>query len=340
MKWWKGWAVRRTIPGLHGIHIAVSYRCTETSYWVWNRPTRKISIRLKQSSKKSRKRKVLSWIMSWMWKIWRFWSLNLKRLSRLRRVKISQLPLMNSFGAPSVLCLTAGWTNVPSSIVRWKGFLPNGARLSAYRLWCSAIWAILPLPVYVSLVMPVTEKISSMVNTWSTHKAKTWWLVSVHRNRSRRLVRSVGRNVPVFQKKTASPNILQWKKPCRKSIGNWTNCKQSWKTIIMICRIWNSPYRKENCGSCKPVTESVPVLQWLKLQSICCIRVWLTRRRHWNVSNRINWTSCFTRYSTRWPKNRRKFGWKDCRHLRERQRDRSCSSPMMQQNGMLTERRS
>ena len=66
---------------------------------------------------------------------------------------------------------------------------------------------------------------------------------------------SVGRNVLVFQKKTASPNILQWKKPCRKSINNWTNCKQSWKTIIMICRIWNSPYRKENCGSCKPVTE-------------------------------------------------------------------------------------
>jgi pyruvate,orthophosphate dikinase len=71
----------------------------------------------------------------------------------------------------------------------------------------------------------------------------------------------------------SSPNILQWKKPCRKSIGNWTNCKQSWKTIIMICRIWNSPCRKENCGSCKPVTENVPVLQWLKSQSTCCIKV-------------------------------------------------------------------
>ena len=49
--------------------------------------------------------------------------------------------------------------------------------------------------------------------------------------------------------------------------------RQSWKTIIMICRIWNSPCRRVNCGSCKPVTENVPVLQWLKSQSTCCIKV-------------------------------------------------------------------
>lgn len=58
------------------------------------------------------------------------------------------------------------WMNERAILYRkMEGFLPNGARLSAYRLWCSAIWAILPLPVYVSLVMPVTEKTSSMVNT-------------------------------------------------------------------------------------------------------------------------------------------------------------------------------
>ena len=57
-------------------------------------------------------------------------------------------------------------------------------------------------------------------------------------------------------------NILRWKKQCLLFIKNWTLSKQNSKITIKTCRIWNLPYKKVNCGSCKPVMVNVQVLQW------------------------------------------------------------------------------
>ncbi len=46
-------------------------------------------------------------------------------------------------------------------------------------------------------------------------------------------------------------------------------CRPNWKTTIATCRIWNLPYRKVNCGSCRPVTVNVPELLWYALPWKC-----------------------------------------------------------------------
>lgn len=98
---------------------------------------------------------------------------------------------------------------------------------------------------------------------------KTLWQVSVHRSRSPRPDLSAGQPCRVFLKLTVWPIIRQWKKPCLKSIRNSMLCRPNWKTTTTTCRIWNSPFRKENCGSCRLVTENVPVQLWCALSWKC-----------------------------------------------------------------------
>jgi len=66
--------------------------------------------------------------------------------------------------------------------------------------------------------------------------------------------------------------ILLSKKLCLNYTENSVKSKQNWKTIIKICRIWNSPSRMENCGLCKPEMEREQVLPWLRWLSICSNR--------------------------------------------------------------------
>ena len=82
-------------------------------------------------------------------------------------------------------------------------------------------------------------------------------------------VLNAGQNCKASLKKNALLNIRLWKKLCRKSTKNWMNCRLSWKTTTMTCKIWNLLYKKVNCGSCRPVTENAPVPLWYALPWKC-----------------------------------------------------------------------
>ena len=87
-----------------------------------------------------------------------------------------------------------------------------------------------------------------------------------------RSVLSAGPNCRVSRKQNVWPNILLWKKPCRKSTRNLMNSRPNWKITTTICRTWNLPCRKANSGSSRPVTVSVQVLLWCASPWKCCIR--------------------------------------------------------------------
>ncbi len=52
------------------------------------------------------------------------------------------------------------------------------------RPWCSATWAIPAAPASASRAIPAAAKRSSMANSWSTRRAKTWWPASARHPRS------------------------------------------------------------------------------------------------------------------------------------------------------------
>ena len=102
----------------------------------------------------------------------------------------------------------------------------------------------------------------STVSTLLMHRVRMLWLVFVHHSRLQRLVRSVGQSAQESVKKSAWPSIRRWKRLCPKYMHSLTISKTNSKSTTMTCRIWNSPYRRANCGSSRLVTESVRVQLW------------------------------------------------------------------------------
>src|SRR5690554_1952701 len=134
----------------------------------------------------------------------------------------------------------------PSSIARWKVFLPNGELPLTYRRWYSVTWDKLLLQAYASVVMPPQEKTNLWVNTLSMHRVKTLLPEYAHRNKSPKSDHSAGPSWPVFLRPKGWHTILLWKKLCLKSTWNSMQSRPNWKTITKICRTWNLPYRKVN----------------------------------------------------------------------------------------------
>ena len=126
---------------------------------------------------------------------------------------------------------------------------------------------------------------------------------------------------------------LQWKKLCLRFMPSLMPFKTNWRNITTICRIWSSPYKMVNFGSCRLVTVSARVQQWLKLQWTCSRKVKLTRRQPFCAASQTSSTNSFTLYSTRKHWHKPECLHVVCLHLQVQQVDKSCSLPMMQQSG-------
>ena len=187
---------------------------------------------------------------------------------------------------------------MPSSIARWKAFLQSGVQLYLLWPWYSVIWAIHPQQESASAVMQQQVRISSMVSILSMHRARTWLPVSVHHSRLLRKVLYVGQNSRALTRKLALQNILLWRRICQRFLLSSMISRTSWRSTIMICRIWSSPYRKAISGSFRLVMVSVLELLWLRLPWTCSTRAKSMRRLLLSVVSPTSLMNFCTQYST------------------------------------------
>lgn len=74
--------------------------------------------------------------------------------------------------------------------------------------------------------------------------------------------------------------------------------RTSWRSTIMICRIWSSPYRKAISGSFRLVMASVLELLWLRLPWTCSTRAKSMKRQLLSVVSPTSLMNFCTQYST------------------------------------------
>ena len=105
-------------------------------------------------------------------------------------------PIEQLWGA--ICAVFRSWMNERAILYRKMEGIPDewGTAVSVME-WYSATWATLRLRAYASAATPPTARTCSTASTSSTLRARTWWLVSARRSRSRRLVLSAGLSAPV-----------------------------------------------------------------------------------------------------------------------------------------------
>ena len=77
--------------------------------------------------------------------------------------------------------------------------------------------------------------------------------------------------------------------------------------IIGICKIWSLPYKRVNFGSCKPVTANVRC-RYGENRYRLIDQGMIDEKTALNRIEPNKLESCFTQYSIKKPRNRRKYG--------------------------------
>ena len=151
----------------------------------------------------------------------------------------------------------------------WMTFRGTGELQSMYSQWYSEIWAIPPVQALPLRETPPPEQRAFMANIWSTHRVRTLLQESVRR----------------------SP-LPDWKKTCRNAMRNFWKLQTVWKSITVICRIWNLPLRTESCISYRPEMASARRRRLCRLHATLWMRVW-SRPRKLSAELKQNlWISC------------------------------------------------